>query len=79
LESLATLQKINLTNQSEGEKVHTQEQISATHIRDKIMSAQSHKDARIAHKCHSDLTKSLERFAAECRSVVVVLLEYLGT
>jgi hypothetical protein len=63
---------------SEGEKVHTQEQISATHTIDKITSTQSHKDARIAHKCHSDLTKSLERFAAECRSVVV-LLEYLGT
>ena len=41
------------------------------------MSAHIHQDKRTVQKYHSDLTKSLERFVVESRSVGV-LLEYLG-
>jgi hypothetical protein len=56
-----------------GEKVHTQEEIIATHARKKIASAQFYKDARIAQKCHLNLTRSLERFVAECWCALKVL------
>jgi hypothetical protein len=57
--------------------MYTQEQIAATHAREKITSAQSHKDGRTSQKCHLVLSKSLERFDIESQNVGV-FLEYLG-